>query len=93
MQEIPRIIMALAQKGFTVTALTGDGASENRSCFKKLCTDGVNFKDLYETELEEGLKACYKHINFDWPIGFYHPSDPDVIIFIHADMPHLIKKF
>ena len=44
LDKVMAIIGALAKFGFIVDTITGDGASENRSVFKSLCT--TSFKDF-----------------------------------------------
>ena len=53
--------------GFHVTAITGDGAAENRSVFRRLCTHTV--LDV----LKAATVAKYDWIPTDMKISFTHP--------------------
>ncbi|EJK64027.1 hypothetical protein THAOC_15281 [Thalassiosira oceanica] len=90
-REIGKVIMSLVQYGFIVNTVTGDGASENRACFKGLATltaRQVLAKNGHWSENElEGLPLDFK-------IGFEHPHPLlDVIVVIGGEMPHWVKKF
>ena len=87
-REIEGIVLALSLYGFHVTCITGDGAAENQSVFKRLCTHTAK-EALPEVTLLENL-----WIEQEFPLAFQHPH-PDltgVMIFIMGDMPHIIKK-
>jgi hypothetical protein len=84
-RTINDIIRALWLFGFAVTgAISGDGASENRLAFFELSYLTVG-------EVLPWLEGEV-HIPLDLLIGFYHPMDPDIVIFIVGDMPHIVKK-
>ena len=92
--QVRTIIAALYAKGFVVTAITGDGASENRSLFKTLGTLTVGDLIAKDVFPQDWLAEAFVPLHF--PVAFYHPSlpmDKKVLIFIMSDMPHLIKKF
>lgn len=77
--KMNEVIVAAYTFGFIVNNITGDGASENRSCFKQLATEtaGELFGDVP---------------NPDLPVCFRHPCDENLRVFIGGEMPHLVKK-
>jgi hypothetical protein len=89
---IKELILALYHYGFIVNDIVGDGASENRSTFKLLCT--ITAKDI----LSKHFDAAYlKDLPLSTKIAFKHPckhlADQGYIIFIGGEMPHWAKKF
>ena len=68
----------------------GDGASENRSCFKSLANKTA--RDILKGHYPDDL---LEQLNLDFKIAFAHPN-PEyaeaIVIFIGADMPHWVKK-
>ena len=84
-REVRKIIHALFLYEFIVTAISGDGASENRSTFHDLCTHTI--ADILPTLKEE------PNVPTSMKIAFRHPCRKDLLIFVQGDMPHIIKKF
>ena len=84
------IISSLAKYGFIVDTLTGDGASENRSVFKTLCT--LLFKDLLLDKIAHVSQEIIDKVPLNFCIAFEHPTIKGKLIFIAGDMPHLVKK-
>jgi hypothetical protein len=84
-REIRKIIQALFLYKFIVTAISGDGASENRSTFHDLCTHTI--ADVMPTLKEE------PNVPTSMKIAFRHPCRKDLLIFVQGDMPHIVKKF
>ena len=65
-----------------------DGAAENRSVFKRLCTHTA------EDALPEVTLLENTWIKKDFPLAFRHPH-PDlshIMIFVMGDMSHIVKK-
>ena len=93
MDKILAAVVALSKFGWIVDNVGGDGASENRSALKQLGTISARelLKDVIVDLYEENDEILDK-LPLDLTIGFRHPIHPDVIVFICADMPHLIKK-
>lgn len=88
---LTKTYLALAQYGWVAVTVTGDGASENRSYFKKKAT--ISARDVFDGHYSEELTG----LPLDFNIAFPHP-DPTlqelgVIIFIGGEMPHWVKKF
>ena len=80
--KIQDIITALYTYGFIVNNICGDGATENRSCFKQLAT--MKASKIFDHS------DCLP--DDDLPIAFTHPCDPKYIIFIGGEMPRWVKK-
>lgn len=83
--------VTLAVYGWIMDTIVGDGASENRSAFKKLATISAHeiFDRRFPPEVLDGLPLAFK-------IGFEHPSPmyrKNVTIVIGGEMPHWVKKF
>ena len=92
MDKLLACTVALSKFGWIVDSVGGDGASENRSALKQLGT--ITARDsLMDTivDLYGGAEILGK-LPLDIKIVFPHPVHSDVLIFISADMPHLIKK-
>ena len=70
---------------------TGDGASENRSTFKRLATISARwfFQEFFGDDELAGLPLDFK-IAFDHPCPIYKDK---VKIVIGGEMPHWVKKF
>ena len=87
---IRKIILYLSFYGFIVIMIGGDGASENRSCFKSLANKTA--RDILKGHYPDDL---LEQLNLDFKIAFAHPN-PEyaeaIVIFIGADMPHWVKK-
>ena len=90
--RIDDITDALHRKGFVVIALAGDGASENRLIFSRkanVLVSDVIALGMYPTHWMQKFESL-----LDFNVGYWHPQLVDkVLIFIHADMPHWVKKF
>ena len=78
---------------FVVTAISSNGAAENRALFKDLAT--ISIKDLVDQQKLPTSFLNYKINSFK--IVFLHPhykeSNKDILIFIQSDMPHIMKNF
>ena len=81
---------ALTKYGFIVDTITCDGASENRSVLKSLCTYAAT--DLIFNELTELCPELLSRLPPDFKIAFDHPTLPGIKVFAAGDMPYLIKK-
>ena len=90
MDKLMKSICALSNFGFIVDAVGGDGAAENRSALKQLAT--ISARDVLTDTVTHFDKDLIDILPIDMKIGFYHPIHKEVIIFISADMPHLMKK-
>ena len=90
LDKVMVIIGALGKFGFIVDTVTGDGASENRSVFKSLCT--TSFKDLLSSKLKNIPSELLARIPVNFKTAFEHPTFKGVYIFVAGDMPHLVKK-
>ena len=86
--EIKNIIWDLSFYRFYVICISGDGAVENRSVFKRLCTHTA--QDI----LPEGALLANPWIKKDFPLAFQHPHPrlSHIMIFIMGNMPHIAEK-
>lgn len=57
---------------------------------KQLAT--ISAGDVVTGTVSHFDKDLLEILPIDMKIGFYHPTYKEVIIFISADMPHLMKK-
>ena len=90
--KVNSAIVALSKFGWIVDNVGGDGASENRSALKQMGT--ITAREILSdviTELYGDVEVLEK-VPIDFTVAFRHPVHDDVIVFISADMPHLIKK-
>ena len=82
---ILEIISFLANYGFIVDTIVGDGASKNWSTFKGLATVSARevFKNHFPADLLDALPSDFK-------IAFKHPNPhySRILIFIGGKMPH-----
>ena len=85
--------IALAKDGWIAVQVTGDGASENRSYFKKKAT--ISARDVFDGHYDE--EETLAGLPLDFKIAFPHPDkylrDSGIIITIGGEMPHWGKKF
>jgi hypothetical protein len=83
---------ALSFHGFVVTAISGDGASENRVMFLDFATltvDDLICLGVFPSEwIEDPL------IPKDLPVAFWNLfyEEGTVLVFIQSDMPHCVNK-
>ena len=87
---ILEIILFLANCGFIVDTIVGDGASKNRSTFKALAT--ISAREVFENHLPADVLDA---LPSDFKVAFKHPSPhySDILIFIGGEMPHWVKRF
>ena len=85
-----QVISGLARFGFVVNCLTPDGATENRSFAKQMCTYSVF--DLLLNTIYVLCPKLLKIFDMDTKIAFDHPIYRDTKIFVSSDPPHLMKK-
>ena len=94
-EALTKSYIALAKDGWVAVKVSGDGASENRSYFKKAATlsardvfDGIYDGDNPNAPVLEGLPLDFK-------IAFPHPDpylrDNGIIIFIGGEVPHSLS--
>ena len=70
-----------------VVIVVADGATENRTALRTLATETV--EDILGDHLTDEMKEIFP---MDFKIAFWHPIRKNILIFISADMPHLVKK-
>jgi hypothetical protein len=88
---IRETIDTLACHGFLCAAIGLDGATENRKTIHAMCDRTVG--DLIDSNIFPDEWRDNSNIPKELQIAMVHPWHPDVLIFIHGDMPHAIKKF
>ena len=90
-RDIRDIAVVLIHYGSIVDTITGDGASENRSVLKKLCSISAQaiLIGQFTTKQMHDLPLDIK-ISFPHPHPLYRK---DVFIVIGGEMPHWVKKF
>ena len=91
--RIDEVACALYLKGFIQTALAGDGASENRVIMHRKAALSVGHLidiGLFPDEWKKKFPSL-----LDFKIAYWHPDLvlDETMIFIHANMPHWVKKF
>ena len=84
---ISKIIVAACRYGLIINNIVGDGATENQSAERSLAT--LTAADVFKDFLTKEQK---NKLPMDLKIAFVHPIRSDIIVFICADMPHLVKK-
>lgn len=76
----------LANAGFRVLYITGDGAGENRGMFTAEAT--IPASDL----IPGAIQGRYPHIDFSWKVAFRHPHNKEWLVWVIPDWPHVVKR-
>jgi hypothetical protein len=90
-RELRKIMAAMHTYKLIGAAIGCDGASENRSTLHDLATLSVRdmiFRGIFPHEWLQELPTDI----LDFKVAFEHPYIPNVYIWIHGDMPHMVKK-
>ena len=89
---LTKAYIAVTKDGWIVVRVTGDGASENCSYFKR--TETISVRDVFDGHYD---KESLRGLQLDFNITFPHPDksmqENGVTIIISGEMPHWGKKF